>query len=494
MQSRGTGVKEASPKLRSRHRKEIAILSACTRAVLCAGLFAAPIAAQDLHTEIDLFGLGDPLAPAKPFGITHEPVSDRLFVALSGDFAGANRAVVIIDPATDTVVGTIDVGLFPEDIAFAYDSSGNLLYGAVTNSTDGSITIWDAADQVVTTVVLPDAFGLGTCYPFGIVAKDGYFYISTQDGSGDVHAVDWSTQSYDAAASFNIDFRSGSRMAVNGDALWIPSTEFLPAFEGGMGGLYTHDLSGSFADDTWFAAYADQFLGYPSGQDVALMSDGSAYLTGLDFGGRLFKVDANGQLDRAIDCEGIDGYGLAVSADESLLAVAGLVANEVLLIDLHHETLLSRTDVVGLGSGSMQPNDAVFTHGKLYVTVQSNERVLVFDNLPTVSGSSDFHGSLTLSDSTPDRGDQIILDLIGTPGFPVALMSSTGTAPTTHLGVDLLIGTSLLRRASDVDGDVQVILDIPLNPALQGRQFFLQGYVPDGAGDHVTAPKVLVIQ
>ncbi|MGB0952309.1 MAG: hypothetical protein ACPG31_03710 [Planctomycetota bacterium] len=470
------------------------MLSACTRAVLCAGLFAAPVAAQDFHTEIDLFGLGDPLAPAKPFGITYEPVSDRLFVALSGDFAGANRAVVIIDPLTDTVVGTIDVGLFPEDIAFAYDALGNVLFGAVTNSTDGSITIWDAADQVVATVTLPDAFGLGTCYPFGIVAKDGHFYVSTQDGSGDVHAVNWNTQTYDAGASFNINFRSGSRMAVQGDSLWIPSTEFLPAFEGGKGGLYTHDLQGVHADETWFAAYADQFLGYPSGQDIAVLSDGSAYLTGLDFGGRLFKVDAQGQLDRAIDCEGVDGYGLAVSADETLMAVAGLVANEVLLIDLLNQKLLSRTDVVGLGSGSMQPNDVVFAQGKLYVTVQSSERVLVFDNLPTVSGGTAYQGTLALSDSTPLRGDQITIDLTGTAGFPVALMSAMGTTPTAHLGVAFEIGSTLTRRASDLSGSLQVSLSIPQNPILEGKTFFLQGYVADASGAHVTAPKVMVIQ
>lgn len=470
------------------------MLSACTRAVLFAGLFAAPIAAQDLHTEIDLFGLGDPLAPAKPFGISYEPVTDRLFVALSGDFAGANRAVVILDPVTDTVIGSIDVGLFPEDIAFAYDALGNLLYGAVTNSTDGSITIWDALDQVVATVALPDAFGFGTSYPFGIVEKDGYFYVSTQDGSGDVHAVNWSTQTYDAAASFNINFRSGSRMAVQGDSLWIPSTEFLPAFEGGKGGLYTHDLSGVNADETWFAAYADQFLGYPSGQDVVVLSDGSAYLAGLDFGGRLFKVDAQGQLDRAIDCEGVDGYGIAISDDETLMAVAGLVANEVLLIDLLNQKLLSRTDVVGLGSGSMQPNEVVFAHDKLYVTVQANERVLVFDNLPTVSGSTSFQGTLDISDSTPARGDQITIDLTGTSGFPVALMSAFGTAPTTHLGVDFEIGAALTRRASNQSGSLQISLTIPQNPILEGKTFFLQGYVADGSGDHVTAPKVLVIQ
>lgn len=470
------------------------MLAACTRAAVCAGILAAPVAAQSLSTEIDLFGLGDPLTPAKPFGIAYEPVTDRLFVALSGDFAGNNQAVVIIDPGTDTVLGTIDVGLFPEDIAFAYDTGGNLLYGAVTNSTDGSITIWDASDQVVATVSLPDPFALGTCYPFGIVEKDGHFYVSTQDGSGDVHAVDWNTLSYDASASFQTGFKSGSRLAVMGDDLWIPTTEFLPAFDGAKGGLQVHDLSGTTADHGWFAAHADQFLGYPSGQDLAVLSDGSAILCGLDFGGRLFRVDANGQLDRAIDCEGIDGYGLALSADQSLLAVAGLVANEVLLVDLLSETLLSRIDVVGLGSGSMQPNDAVFANGKLYVTVQSSERVLVFDNLPTAGGSLDFHGSLSISDTTPARGDTIEIDLVGEAGFPVALMTSSGTTPTVFQGLDFRIGATLVRRASDQDGDVQLQLQIPTNPALEGKQFFLQGYVPDAVGGRVTAPKVLVIQ
>ncbi|MHC4823200.1 MAG: YncE family protein [Planctomycetota bacterium] len=457
-------------------------------------IFAAPGAAQTFHQEIDLFGLGDPLSAAKPFGITYEPVTDRIFVGLAGDFASNNNAVVIIDPNTDTVIGSIPVGLFPEDIAFSYGSLGGLEYGAVTNSTSGSVSIWDANDRVVSTIVLPDPFGFGTCYPFGIVAHQGKFFVSTQDGSGDVHAIDIATLSYDPGASFHIGPRSGSRMAAYGDSLRVATTAYLPAFDGSKGGLFLHDTTGTVPDESWFAERKDQFLGFPSGQDVALLADGSGYLTGLDFSGHLYRIDAAGALDRAIDLEGLDGHGLALDPAQELLAVASLTGNELLLVDVLNQELLSRTSVTGLGSGYMQPNEVVFAHDKLYLTVQANEAVLVFDDLPSVTFSNPFRGSLTLSDSTPFQGTTVAMDLDGFPGQTVALVRSSGTLPTLQSGIGFLIGTDLALAGSSSTGHLHVDLTIPMTPSLEGVQFFLQGYISDGVSDFTTEPKVLVIQ
>ena len=471
------------------------MLKSCLSAALFVGLSAAPVAAQTFQSEIDLFGLGDPLASAKAFGISYEPVTDQIYVAISGDFGGNNNAVAVIDPNTNTVTSTITVGLFPEDIAFAYDALGGFLYGAVTNSTSGTVSVWDASNTVVATIPLPDPFAIGSCFPFGIIEHQGYFWVTTQDGSGDVHAIDHATLTYDAAQSFSTNFRSGSRLAAMGDALYIPTTEFLAGFSGSKGGVFQHDINLDAEIDHWFVESDDQFLAYPSGQEIAFLNDGSSYFTGLDFGGHLYKLDTNGQVDRVIDLEGANGQGLSLSPNQDLLAIAGFVSNELVLVDALNNTLLSRTDIQSAGNGGHSlPNDVVFAHNRIYMTLQGSEKVLVFDNLPTVSAQNTFAGSLSISDTTPARGSNVAIDLNGFPGFPVALVSAPSSSPTSHLGVDFLIGSSLVRRDISRDGSLSLNVAIPINPAIEGRQFFLQGYVSDGVSDFTTAPKVMVIQ
>jgi len=471
------------------------MFKSCLNAALFVGLFAASTAAQTFQTEIDLFGLGDPLTSAKAFGINYEPVSDRIYVAIAGDFGGNNNAVAVIDPNTNTVTTTITVGLFPEDIAFAYDALGNFLYGAVTNSTSGTVSVWDASHTVVATIALPDPFFIGSSFPFGIIEHQGYFWVTTQDGSGDVHAIDIATLSYDAAQSFNTNFRSGSRLAAKGDSLFIPTTEFLAGFSGSKGGMFEHDINLDSEVDHWFVERDDQFTAYPSGQELAFLTDGSSFFTGLDFGGHLYKLDSSGQVDRVIDLEGVNGQGLALNPSQELLAVAGFVTNELVLVDALNNQLLSSIDISSVGGGFHSlPNDVVFAHDRIYMTLQGSEKVLVFENLPSVSRNNTFAGTLTVSDTTPAQGSSITVQVDGFPGFPVALMSGPNSTPTNHLGVDFLIGSTLIQRAASATGSLSLNVNVPLNPVFEGRQFFLQAYVTDGVTDFTTAPKVLVIQ
>lgn len=471
------------------------MLKSCLSAALFVGLTAAPVAAQTFKSEIDLFGLGDPLASAKAFGISYEPVTDQIYVAISGDFGGSNNAVAVIDPNTNTVTTTITVGIFPEDIAFAYDALGNFTYGAVTNSTSGTVSVWDASNTLVATIPLPDPFGLGSCYPFGMIEHQGYFWVTTQDGSGDVHAIDHATLTYDAAKSFNTNFRSGSRLAAKGDSLYIPTTEFLAGFSGSKGGVFQQDMNLGAEIDHWFVERDDQYLAYPSGQEIAFLADGSSYFTGLDFNGHLYKLDTNGQVDRVIDLDGANGQGLALSPNQDLLAITGFVTHELVLVDAMNDTLFSRTDLQSMGSGGHSlPNDVAFAHDCIYVTLQGSEKVLVLDNLPTVSARTTFAGTLSVSDTTPAQGSVVLIHLNGFAGFPVALLTGPNSSPTQHLGVDFLIGSSLKQRAASANGSLSLAVAIPMNPALEGRQFFLQGYVTDGVSDFTTAPKVMVIQ
>jgi|FLOH01.1.fsa_nt_gi YVTN family beta-propeller protein len=465
---------------------------ACTLVALVAGLCATPLTAQSFKQEISLVGLGDPLLSAKPFGISYEPVTDRIYVAIAGDFAGPNHAVAVIDPATDLVVQTIPVGLYPEDIAFYYAPNGALVYGAVTNSTSGSVTIWDSAHVVVATVKLPDPFVLGTCYPFGILVHDGKFLISTADGSGDVHAIDIATLSYDSAAGFNTLFRSNGRMVAVGSEIWVPTSEFTPNWDGSKGGLFRHDRAGLRADDSWYAERMENFSGYPSGQEVVRLRDGRGYLAGLDFLGRLYRLDALGNLDRAIDLAGVDGFGLALEPiHEELLAVCGFTANELVFVDLLNEELLSTTPLGGLGYS--MPNDAVFAHDKLYVTVQANEAVVVFDSLPSVSLQQSFSSELVVSDTTPDLGSVFTVDLSGFPGFSVAIFSGDAPIGGVFQGLPLQIGPTPVKRYHAL-GSLSLSFVVPNNPSLANRHFFVQGYLTDGVNHFTTEPKVIVIQ
>jgi DNA-binding beta-propeller fold protein YncE len=465
---------------------------ACFVAVLVGGL-SATTDAQTFAGTIDLTGLGDPLAPAKPFGIAYEPDQDRLLVSIAGDFIGNNRAVAVIDPAADLVLSTIDVGLYPQDIAFAYDAGGALRYGAVANSSDGTVTIWDASLLPVATVVLPDPFGLGTCFPFGLAVLGDTLYVSTVDGSGDVHAIDLNTLSLDPAASFTTGFRFGGRMAVVGDELWVPTALYDAFFTGSEAGLWRHHPTAPPADPTVLLAAAFDGSGFPSGSSIELHPDGRVLFAGLDAGGRLQFLRADGSPDRAIDLEGVDGYDVAVSEDGKLAAVTGLAEGEVAVVDLVNEQLLVRLDVGGLGFA--QPNAAVFAHGKLYVTVQGSEAVLVFDQLPDPAPLGRYAGSLVVDDSAPEAGGTVTVDLTGTdPGDTVGLVAGGGTGSGLLGGVAFEVGAAP-RLVAIGTGSLQASFTLPPTVPNPGRGILLQGFSSDGLGGvELTRPAMVVLQ
>ena len=208
--------------------------------IFAAALTAFPslLPAQDFSHDISLSGIGAPAA-ANPFGLAFEPSTNRLYVAVAGTFSDSNNYVAVFDAATDTLLRTLQVGLYPEDIAFTYDANGNLAWGAVTNSSSGSVTVWDASDDVVAEISLPDPLGLGTCFPFGITAGGPGFLVSTIDGTGDIHAIDIASMSYHPTAGIAAPFAAAGRLKVSHGSVWVPTTRYTPSWEGSEGGLAT---------------------------------------------------------------------------------------------------------------------------------------------------------------------------------------------------------------------------------------------------------------
>ncbi|KAA3604945.1 MAG: hypothetical protein DWQ01_20285 [Planctomycetota bacterium] len=473
---------------------------ACSRKLPWAALFllAAPLGAQSFKQDISLAGLGNGNS-ARPFGITAEPYSQRLFVAIAGDFGGANNVVAIVDPVTDTVSGTLTVGNFPEDVAFVYDASGVPLYGAVSNSTDGTVTIWDGlSDIVLDTVQLPDPLGFGSCYPFGLApSEDGRtLYVSTVDGSGDVHAIDLQSGppfAYDASASFNLGDKSLGRLQHFQDMVLVGTSQFDVAFTGaeaGMAGWSTSVLPFFWSFD--ILDRSGQFS-FPAGQDVEILQDGTVVLGGTFFENRMYLMDANGQLDRTLRFSGSSGsaHGLAESEDGSLLAVCDLAGNELILMDLINRVEYSNTFLPTVGLGYQQPNEAAFLLDKLYVSVQANEEILVFDQLPTIQPGGGYAGSLTLSESTPALGGTLTATASG-PGI-VALLAAEDDQAGPFAGVDLDIGPQPQFLGWGV-GSFAKSFQIPLQSSLHTRHFFFQGVTDAQNSQQPTPPKVVIVQ
>lgn len=458
----------------------------------------AVCAPQQLLHEVRLDGLGDPNSNGRSFGLAYEPDQNLLYVALCGDlpFQGTpNSAIAVVELTQHSVVAVLDVGLFPEEIAFAHDPlTGKLRYGACTNSESGDVAIWDANLQVVATVPLPDPFGFGTCYPFGIATTDTHFLISTQDGSGAVHAIALANLALDPAMSFSSGpGRLGARFAVAGDQVWMADTLSLPGFVGSEGGLLRHDLT-TGAQDSWIVSRAADFGRYPAAQDVVLLPQGGAWFGGTDLDGRLWRTDPAGRLDRALDLSGRSVYGLAADPAAQWLAACTLFGGELILIDLVAEEIFSTTLVASVGSGHALPNDALFIQDKLYVTCQGSESLLVFGNLPAPGPPPAWSGMLTLSDTSPDAGSTLTATVTNSAGGACWLLGADNCAPNLISGLPLRLGATPRVHASGT-GSCSRSLTLPGSARLRGRSWFFQGVVREGAGIHrATAPKALVLQ
>lgn len=458
--------------------------------LVAAILGAASLSAQSFSHDISLAGLGNG-NPARPFGLLHEPVGDRLYVAVAGSLFAPNDVVAVIDPQTDLVLGTIPAGLFPEDLAVAYNAAGQPTLGAVTNSSANTVTLWDVpTGAVLADVPLPDPFGFGSSYPFGVAAGGPGFYVTSFDGSGQVFAIDAAALAYDPLASFDLGGgRSGGRLRVVNGEVAVPTSGFTAGWTGGEAGLLV--WNGAPRLD-YIVASEDGSGLYPAAQDLAVLPDGRLVLCGTDLGPRLYLLSPTGELERTVRLSSGGGaHGLGLSPDGTLLAACDLAGNTVFLLDALNWVELSATSTLGVGLGYQQPNDAVFAHGKLYVSCQANEEVIVFDQLPTVVPGAGYAGSLVVSDPTPLRGGNVTATVTG-PGT-VALLVAFDDQPTVASGVQLDIGPSV-TVAGWGPGRFSRTWSLPLAASARGVNLFAQGVVDATGTPRPTAPRVAVVQ
>jgi YVTN family beta-propeller protein len=138
-------------------------------AVVLATLAAVAVAGPPVSAGTTRFGVVATIDVAvNPFGDATPQGGRTVWVAnsgpLDGEAGGIGHTVTVLDARTYAIQSVIDVGVFPEDIAFA--RGGRQAF--VTNSTDATVSVIDTASRTVTQTI--DLAPIPITFPFGIVA------------------------------------------------------------------------------------------------------------------------------------------------------------------------------------------------------------------------------------------------------------------------------------------------------------------------------------
>jgi YVTN family beta-propeller protein len=159
-----------------------------TKLVACAGLLTTlglllavpvPAMASPQFQVVATINVG-----VNPFGDAMAPDGSSLWVANSGTSSTPGNTVTLINPSTYAIQGTIRVGNFPEDIAFAHAGS----QAFVTNDDDDTVSVINTSTSTVTQTV--DLSTIPMAFPAGIVAtpNSSKVFVTSVAGQRDTSA------------------------------------------------------------------------------------------------------------------------------------------------------------------------------------------------------------------------------------------------------------------------------------------------------------------
>lgn len=320
---------------------------------------------------------------AGPWSAQLSPDGQELFVTLAGragTFGQENCRVARLDASADAVLGAFPVGLFPEEIAWT-TAGRQIVAGFVTDSSGGTVTVFDADGQWLETIPLPDPLGFGSCFPFGIAVSpdQSRAYVGTLDGSGSIYALD--TASLAVVDTETIDVAGGhGRLAFHGRRLLVPVTEYDPFFTSSVARLVFVDP----ADPAGAVAVTlPSSATFPSAQDVAVRCDGRVFVGGVFPGSRIHVLDARTRSyvgEMSAPTSGGLHQGLALSS-QGLLAVADYASEEIAFLDTWAEQWLALVDLAALPELHVDPEELIFSKDgkKLWAICNGSDSVAVFE-------------------------------------------------------------------------------------------------------------------
>jgi YVTN family beta-propeller protein len=158
------------------------------RIVACAGLLttlglslatATPAMATPQFQVVATINVG-----VNPFGDAMAPDGSSLWVANSGTSSTPGKTVTLVNPSTYAIQGTVQVGNFPEDIAFAHAGS----QAFVTNDDDNTVSVVNTSTRSVTQTV--DLSSIPMAFPAGIAATpdSSKVFVTSVAGQRDTSA------------------------------------------------------------------------------------------------------------------------------------------------------------------------------------------------------------------------------------------------------------------------------------------------------------------
>jgi len=325
-----------------------------------------------------------------PWSGRYAPDGNHVFVTLFGGGLGAsNCRVAKLDAQTLVPVASIPVGLSPEEIVFTTTAQGALEYGFVTNSTESSVTIFNAADQVVATVPIPVQPGdpFGTAFPFGLAVSpdQSRVFVGTADGSGDIHAIDVATRALVPAETIAFGAGRGfGRLTFFEDTLVATVTVHHPSFQGSTGMVVFVDPARPQDAVEHVLASSPNGSAFPNPIDVAVWCD-RVFVSGFDMGARVFEFDGQTAELRATIATGTSnrlGKLHALGSDgNGLLIVADFFTGEIAWIDATRRTLVSVFDTSTVPQFHSQLNDVIVAPdgSKVLLTGQGSNTLVLFE-------------------------------------------------------------------------------------------------------------------
>ena len=307
------------------------------------------------YDHLSLGGLlGCSASSVLPWSVSFSPAGDTAYVSLFGGLFGNGGCLLAkVDVGTRALDGLIQVEESPEEIVFTTFPNGSMRYGWVSCSSESTVVVFDAQDEIVTSIAIPVESGTGwpTAFPFGLAVSEDQsrVYVGTLDGSGRVLALDGRVPALIPSETLHLGTdRTFGRLIVSGDELLLPSTRFHASGQGSTAEVVFVDPDHAAGAVVLPLASADDGTTFPSAQDMALACDGRLFVAGFDMGPQIYVVNRfTRSLARTLPTFTSQSMGkfqaLALSS-KGLLAVADFFTQEVTLYDVWGERWLGLVD------------------------------------------------------------------------------------------------------------------------------------------------------
>lgn len=346
-----------------------------TKLVACAGLLTTlglllavpvPAMAAPQFQVVATINVG-----VNPFGDAMAPDGSSLWVANSGTSSTPGNTVTLINPSTYAIQGTIRVGNFPEDIAFAHAGS----QAFVTNDDDNTVSVINTSTSTVTQTV--DLSTIPMAFPAGIVATpdSSKVFVTSVAGQRDTSADNIAVLSNSNPANVTVSDTIHLVGSIGRPAITPDGSLLVAGHDNGLEAPPGVALINPATDQVGNQLALNEVGIVP---DATITPNGQfAYVTkfSIDGGtGQVWVINLATQTTTAIiPMPDRSAYGITASPDGRFVFATDFSLGEVSVISTATNQIIANVPV------GPNPNDVAFSpdSSKAFVTNEGNTTVSV---------------------------------------------------------------------------------------------------------------------